>query len=220
MNKNKKGLFNFIKRFFKKDKEKINETDDIIYTVPKETKKEKHENSSLDGGPIYMVPEEKPKKQKPYENIIEYAKTIRNDKENHKRLQSRYIEALKENNKDLVTKTKNLLWESQSNISLEESFLRNKIKEIQKSSLNSEEKTKLINYLCGVAKIKIKEKPKHMKEENDETIKNPEDELNSQKEKILSSKHFTNIQKKNMIREIDEELIELAKQKEKDTKSL
>ena len=220
------GLFGLIKQFFKAKKIENNiETNDIIYTVPKETKVKKIESPANETGPIYMVPkkDEKQKELKKtdeYTNIIEYAKGIKRDKENHKELQNKYSQALKTNNKKLVEQTKNMLWESQSKITLEESFLRNNLKEIRKSNLSVEEKTKLINYICGIARMKAKDKPEHMKETKPEEINNPVDELNERKEKILSSKHFTDVEKKNMIREIDDELIELAKKEEKDNKTL
>ena len=220
------GLFGLIKQFFKAKKiESKPEINDIIYTVPEETKLEKIKYSPSDSGPIYMVPKSNEKQQEiektdEYTNIIEYAKNIKKDKENHKMLQNKYSEALKSNNKEQVLKIKNMLWESQNKITLAESFLRNKLKEIRRSTLNIEEKTKLINYICGIAKIKAKEKPEHLKEETKIEERGPVDELNERKEKILSSKHFTDVQKKNMIREIDDELIELAKKEEKDIKTL
>ena len=215
------GIINFIKNIFKKDKQDKSDDQDIIYTVPKESKKEKIESSSIDAGPVYMVPksEKEETKTKPYTNVIQYAKELRKDKENHKMLQLKYSKALKENNKNLVYEIKNELWESQSEIKMQESFLRVMIKKIQKSSLSIEEKNKLINYICGVAKIKAKEKPKHMKENTEEIMKNPIDELNDRKEKIISSKHFTNTQKKAMIRKIDDEIIELAKAEEINSKA-
>ena len=219
------GFFGFIKQLFKRESiESKKETSDIVYIVPKAPKEEKPSN---DIGPVYMVPkrdEEYKKEENTYEynDIIEYAKRIKKDKENHKLLQTQYTEALKTNNKEQVAKIKNMLWESQNKITLSESFLRNRLKEIRKSPLSIEEKTKLTNYICGIAKIKAKEKPAHMKEETtkEENTKSPEDELNERKEKIISSKHFTDVQKKNMIREIDDELIELAKKDETKSKTM
>lgn len=132
------------------------------------------------------------------------------------------MNALKASNKDLASKIKDELWESQNKITLAESFLRSEIKEIRRSDLTLEEKTKIINYVCGVAKIKTKDKPEHLKEdsESEKIVNSPIDELNERKEKILSSRHFTEVQKKSMIREIDDQIIELTKDEEKSNKTI
>lgn len=219
------GLFGFIKKIFK-----AKNGDNIIYGATKtEFKETKIENQlSNDVETINIADKAKQdeikeaKNSNEYADIIEYAKGIKKDKENYKLLQNNYTDELKANNKEQVTNIKNMLWELQNKITLSESFLRNKLKEIRKSSLNLEEKTKLINYICGIARIKVKEKQKHLKEEikPDEIIKSPVDELNERKEKIILSKNFTVVQKKNMIREIDDELLELAKKEEIKDKSL
>lgn len=211
------GLIGLFKSFFKRKETKQAKIEEIVYTVPKEPhKNESHKTSSEMN--VYMVPGEKEetkhKNANEFDNIITYAKEIKKDKENHKILQQKYMEAIKTNNKNLAGNIKNELWESQNKITLSESFLRSKIKEIKSSDLDQEEKTKLINYVCGIAKIKVREKPEHLKEENktEEKENNPIDELNERKEKIISSRHFTEVQKKNMIREIDDRLIELSKE--------
>ncbi len=212
-NKKQLGIIRFIKRIFNQKKEDT-KSSNIIYTVPKESKKEKMPNYESH---IYMDSSQKEESRKisdEYANIIIYAKEIRKDKERHKTLQNKYTEALKTNNRQKVEEIKNKLWESQSNINMAESFLRNKIKELKKSTINIEETTKLINYICGLAKMKMKEKPQHLKNEIEEILIDPVEELNQRKEKIINSKHFTITQKKNMIREIDDELIELTKQEE------
>lgn len=218
------GLFGFIKKIFN------SESNNIIYgdgeTDFNEAKMDKQLSNDVETINIEdKVKHDEIKKAKnsnEYSDIIEYAKGIKKDKENYKLLQNKYADELKANNKEQVTNIKNMLWELENKITLSESFLRNKLKEIRRSSLSIEEKTKLINYICGIARMKVKEKQKHLKEEIklDEIIKSPVDELNERKEKIILSKNFTVVQKKNMIREIDDELIELAKKEETKDKSI
>ena len=251
------GLFGFLRDFFgfgreetkqddipdslEKNKEEQSDDTGIIYTVPKSSEVEQQ---SDDTGPIYMVPkndEEEKEQQNEFSSVIEYAKGIKEDKEKHKNLQNKYLEAFKANNKDLVSEVKNMLWESQNKIALAESFLRNQIKEVRKSDLPFEEKTKLINYVCGIAKMKVNNKPKHLKENNgimeneEEVIHKPKhmkektetmdaeentvDELNKRKERINNSSHFSPKERAEMIRKIDDELIELSKNEE-NSKSL
>ncbi|MBR3229223.1 MAG: hypothetical protein IKF91_00180 [Bacilli bacterium] len=219
------GLLGAIKQFFIGKEEKKTTIDEIVYTVPQETHSEEI-NKTKSTMQVYMVPEKDEEKQRKstnkFDNIIEYAKGIKKDKETHKTLQEKYMNALKASNKDLASKIKDELWESQNKITLAESFLRSEIKEIRRSDLSLEEKTKIINYVCGVAKIKAKDKPEHLKGEieSEKIVSSPIDELNERKEKILSSRHFTEVQKKNMIREIDDQIIELTKDEEKSNKTI
>lgn len=148
------------------------------------------------------------KKADKFKEIIEYAKEIKEEKENQKKMQEYYLEIVKTGNKEKANTIKNNLWELENKINLSESFLRNKIKEIQISQLKIEEKTELINYICGVAKIKTKKG----KNKQNNPLKTEIDNLNIKKEKIISSENITNSQKKIMIEKIDEEIIKLSKE--------
>ena len=183
------GIISFFKRKLKKQNE-----DEIVNT--------EEQNKS--------VLREKTQAEK-YNEIIAHAKKIKENKEKNKILQNRYFETLKNGNKEKSEEINNNLWELQNQIALQESFLKNQIKEIKKSSLNEEEKTRLINYICGIAKIKTKEIKENSEEAETDQIK----QLNERKAKIVASKHFTNLQKKNMINQIDDELINIQKKLEK-----
>lgn len=180
--------------------------------IPKETQEEKIEQ--LDVQDVYIMSEKEGNKYS-YGNdsIINYARKIKNDKEKHKKLKEDWLKAYKTGNKKIIEEAKNLLWESQNKITLAESFLRSKLKEIRNSSLSPEEKTKLINYVCGIARIKAKEKPAHMKENKEEVLfENTIEELNRKKEKINNSKHFTHVQRRQIIQEIDDEILALSQE--------
>ena len=145
-----------------------------------------------------------------YKEIIDHAKEIKLKKEKYKEEEQNYLIAVKAGDKDLADKLKNNLFEIENQIALSESFLRNNINNIKKSEINIEEKTKIINYICGIAKIKTKEKDN--KSINKNPIKSEIENLNIKKEKILSSNNITNSQKKNMLEKIDEEIIKLEKE--------
>lgn len=215
------GFWGFIKSLFSPDNEEKH--DEKVYTVPSE--KKVSSDSSNDTGPIYMVPKEERKnlkEQDEFSSVIEYAKGLKKDKENHKIIQDKYLESLKSKNKDLVKDAKNMLFESQNKILLAESFLRNQIKEIRKSDLSLDEKTKLVNYVCGIAKMKVRERPSHLKEETkkEELVLDPIEELNKRKERIDSSSHFSGSEKVKMIKEIDDEILRLSKENNAGGKTL
>ena len=212
--KKKQGFMGFIKRLFglEKKKNEVKETEHV-YFVPDNIDRE--ESVSTDRVYLPSHSEEiSQSENKNHSEIIEYAIKLRKDKDKHKELFNNYINALKKNDLALSSKFKNALFDSKNKIALGESFLRSKLKEIRLSDLSFDEKTQLINYICEVAKMKEREKPEHLKEiekGKEEPEESLEEELNRRKERILSSKHFTVIQKKNMIREIDDELLELSK---------
>lgn len=213
-----KKLFSGIKKFFKRlfgtQKEEKSSEPVQVYIPPK---KEEIKKMQVDTQHVYLMTDEK---ENVYSNgeesIIKYAKEIKSDKEHHKELKDEYLKALKSNDKDKAEKYKNLLWKSQSEINMSESFLRHKIKVIRNGSLSIEEKNKLINYVCGIAKIKTREKPAHMKKQeaktNDDIVEDMIDELNKRKEKIARAKRFNSPEvRKQLIEEIDDEIYELSK---------